>query len=162
ADSERSARDADLFYDLPVVEQPDSPLRGQVARTRQTWRISRLVVAHDHSRRTVSVRHWSRMAPADLRTWIDDFYESFWDYVLLACWPARVPRHGWSDHAVDRSHFRFGWPRRGRSVPPHRCACPVLALCRCCVGRGFHRSLHSGSLRKSNGKVDDSGTTRSN
>ena len=48
-----------------------------------------------------------------------------------------------------------------RSVAPRRCACHVLAFCRCRVGRSFHRGLHSRALRKGNGNAA-SRTTRPN
>ena len=43
--------------------------------------------------------------------------------------------------------FGFGRPRGRGAVTPRRSALDVLALCRCRVGRGFHRGLRSGTLR---------------
>ncbi len=37
------------------------------------------------------------MAPLDLRTRADHLHESFWNNVLLACWPARLSRYGWTE-----------------------------------------------------------------
>ena len=44
------------------------------------------------------------------------------------------------------------------AVAPRGSALDVLALCGCRVGRGFHRRLRSGALRRRNGNLADNRT----
>ena len=125
ADAARRARDADLLHDLPAVEQPDHPPRGQGARTRQGARIPRLVAAHDRARRPVHVRHGPGMAPADLRTRPDDLHEPVRHDLLLAGRPARVSRHRGSGRCC-RSCCCSVWPAASAAIRPTASAC-----CRC-------------------------------
>ena len=98
------------------------------------------------------------MAPADLRTRADDLDESLRNDLLLARRPARLSRHRRSGHAHDCADLRFGWPRGRAAVASGRSALDVLAFCRCRVGRGFHRRLRSGALRRRNGNLADNRT----
>ena len=81
-------------------------------------RISFSVVAHDYSRWPLSVWHRSGMAPAHLRTWADDLYQSLRNNLLLTGWSARVSRQRRTDHAHCRAHLWFGSEGARRSVPP--------------------------------------------
>src|SRR5215467_3945493 len=74
-DSARGARDTHLLHDLSVVEQSHNPLRWKVARTRYARRIPGFLVTYDRFGRSFSLRHWSRMAPPDLRTRPKDLHE---------------------------------------------------------------------------------------
>src|SRR5262245_58651544 len=104
--STRGARETHLLHGLSVVQQSHNPLSGKVSRTRYTRRIPRLVGAHHHSRCSLSLRHWSRMASPDLRTRTKALHESLWNDVLLPGWPARFSRHRGPSHALHRSHVR--------------------------------------------------------
>ena len=106
------------------------------------------VAADNCSRRPLSVWHGAGMAPADLRTRTDDLHQSVWNNLLLAGWSARLSRHRRPDHALHRADLRFGWSCRRGAVAPRRRTFLVLAFCRCRLGRGFHRGLHSRTLRK--------------
>src|ERR1700719_4581234 len=128
-DSARSSGNADLLHDLSAIKQPDSSLCGEASGTRQPPRLSRSVVTHNSFGRTFSLRHWPGVAPLDLRTRADHFDESFWNNVLLACWPARLSRYGWTDHAHHRAAIRAGRSRRTGAVRSHRRTLPVLAFC---------------------------------
>src|SRR5262245_7463591 len=111
-DSARRARDTHLLHDLSSVEQSHDPLRGKVARTRYARRIPGLVVTYNRSRRTLSLRHWSRMASPDLRTRTKDLHESLWNNLLLVGRFARFSRDRRPRHALHRSHVRVGRPCR--------------------------------------------------
>src|SRR5215813_2765108 len=111
-DSAGGARGAHLLHNLSVVEQSHYPLRGKVARTRYARRIPGLVVTYNRSRRTLSLRHWSRMASPDLRTRTKDLHESLWNNLLLVGRSARFSRDRRPRHALHRSHVRVGRPCR--------------------------------------------------
>ena len=103
-----------------------------------------LVVADDCPWWSLSVRHRSGMAPADLRTRADHLHQPFWNDLLLACRSARLSRHGGSAHAEHRAALWFGGPCRSGAVRSRRCAFHVLAFCGCRLGRGFHCCLRFG------------------
>ncbi len=67
---------------------------------------------------------------------------------LLAGWPARLSRYGWTDHAHHRAAVWAGRSRWTGAVRSRRRAFPLLAFCRCRVGRRFHCCLCSRSLRR--------------
>ena len=110
-DSARSARDTDLLHHLPVVEQPDHSFCREVAGTRQSRSISRLMGAHHRFGRHVYVRHWAGVAPADLRTRAHHLDEFIRNDLLLAGRTARLSRHRRPAHAADCCDICFGWPR---------------------------------------------------
>src|SRR4029077_21091835 len=159
-DSARSPGNADLLYDLFVVQQSDDPLCGKTSGTQKAQRISALLVAHDRSWRPLSVRHGPGMAPLDLRTRADYFHESLWNDVLLARWPARLSRCRWTDHVERRAFLRIGGARWTGALCSRQCAFLVLAFRRFRVGHCVHPCLRSRPLRRRNGNAVIRGAIR--
>src|SRR5208283_5884432 len=109
-DSARSARDTDLLYHLPVVEQSDNSFGREVACTRPSRRLCWPVAAYHRPGRLVLVWHGAGVAPAHLSAPPDDLNEPLWDNLLLAGRTSRLSRHRRSGHACDYRHPRFGGP----------------------------------------------------
>src|ERR1700757_4543941 len=104
--------------------------------------------AHHRFGRHVYVRHWTGVAPANLRTRAHDLNEFIRNDLLLAGWTARLSCYCRPGHALPCRDFCGGRTGADGALAPRGSALDVLAFCGCCVGGSFHRRLRSGALRE--------------
>src|SRR5215469_12191152 len=125
---------SNLQLDLPVLEQHHHSRGGTRDRARLSPTFRDLLALHDRIGLDFHRGNREGMVSTHLSRGPDHQYQPLRDHILLAGWPARVPRYCRPHRTVDHHDFHGAGIRATGPRGTYRSLCHVLALRRCDLG----------------------------